>query len=62
MRRSYADLGYVVCNEAGQPYHPDTLSKMWAKAIARPVCLGSGCTTLGIPAAPRCIYRASQRQ
>ena len=31
---AYADLGYVVCNEAGQPYHPDTLSKMWAKAVA----------------------------
>ena len=29
----YADLGYVVCNEAGQPYHPDTLSKMWANAV-----------------------------
>jgi integrase len=28
------DLGYVVCNEAGQPYHPDTLSKMWANAVA----------------------------
>ena len=31
---AYADLGYVVCNEGGQPYHPDTLSKMWAKAVA----------------------------
>lgn len=31
---AYADLGYVVCNEAGQPYHPDTLSKMWTKAVA----------------------------
>jgi integrase len=31
---AYADLGYVVCNEAGEPYRPDTLSKMWAKAIA----------------------------
>jgi len=30
---AYADLGYVVCNETGQPYHPDTLSKMWAKAV-----------------------------
>ena len=30
---AYADLDYVVCNEAGQPYHPDTLSKLWAKAI-----------------------------
>lgn len=31
---AYADLGYVVCNEAGEPYHPDTLSTMWTKAIA----------------------------
>jgi len=30
---AYNDQGYVVCNEAGEPYHPDTLSKMWAKAI-----------------------------
>lgn len=29
----YTDLGYVVCNEAGQPYHPDTLSKMWANTV-----------------------------
>ena len=26
-------LRYVVCNEAGQPYHPDTLSKMWANTV-----------------------------
>jgi integrase len=31
---AYADLDYVVWNEAGVPYHPDTLSKMWTKAIA----------------------------
>lgn len=31
---AYIDLGYVVCNEAGDPYHPDTLSKMWTKAVA----------------------------
>lgn len=30
----YTDLGYVVCNETGQPYHPDTLSKMWANTVA----------------------------
>ncbi|MGZ4564663.1 MAG: site-specific integrase, partial [Mycobacterium sp.] len=29
----YTDLDYVVCNEAGQPYHPDTLSKMWANTV-----------------------------
>jgi integrase len=27
---AYKDLGYVVCNEVGEPYHPDTLSDMWA--------------------------------
>jgi integrase len=31
---AYHDDGYVVCNEAGEPYHPDTLSKMWTKAVA----------------------------
>lgn len=31
---NYRDLGYVVCNEAGEPYHPDTLTKMWTKATA----------------------------
>ncbi len=28
-----AGLGYVVCNEAGEPYHPSTLSNMWQAAI-----------------------------
>ncbi|MGO9730831.1 tyrosine-type recombinase/integrase [Mycobacterium sp.] len=31
---AYRRHGYVVCNEAGEPYHPDTLSKMWTKAVA----------------------------
>ena len=30
---AYVDLGYVVCNEAGEPYHPSTLSTMWQAAI-----------------------------
>jgi len=30
---AYRDLGYVVCNEAGEPYHPSTLSTMWQAAI-----------------------------
>jgi integrase len=30
----YSDGGYVVCNEAGGPFHPSTLSKMWKDAIA----------------------------
>jgi integrase len=31
--RAYANLGYVVCNEAGEPYHPSTLSRLWQAAI-----------------------------
>jgi integrase len=30
---AYAGLGYVVCNEAGEPYHPSTLSTLWQGAI-----------------------------
>jgi integrase len=30
---AYGGLGYVVCNEAGEPYHPSTLSTMWQAAI-----------------------------
>jgi integrase len=30
---AYMDLGYVVCNEAGEPYHPSTLSRLWQAAI-----------------------------
>jgi len=30
---AYAGMGYVVCNEAGEPYHPSTLSTMWQAAI-----------------------------
>jgi integrase len=30
---AYAGLHYVVCNEAGEPYHPSTLSTMWHGAI-----------------------------
>jgi integrase len=30
---AYSNLGYVVCNEAGEPYHPSTLSTMWQAAL-----------------------------
>jgi integrase len=30
---AYADQGFVVCNEAGEPYHPSTLSTLWQAAI-----------------------------
>lgn len=29
---AYQDLGYVACNEGGNPFHPDTLTHKWAKA------------------------------
>jgi integrase len=31
--KAYANRGYVVCNEAGEPYHPSTLSRLWQAAI-----------------------------
>jgi integrase len=30
---AYTDQGFVVCNEAGEPYHPSTLSTLWQTAI-----------------------------
>jgi integrase len=30
---AYKDLGFVVCNEAGEPYHPSTMSTLWQAAI-----------------------------
>jgi integrase len=30
---AYADRGFVVCNEAGEPYHPSTLSTLWQAAL-----------------------------
>jgi integrase len=30
---AYTDAGYVVCNEAGEPYHPSTMSTLWQAAI-----------------------------
>ncbi|MFD6516524.1 tyrosine-type recombinase/integrase [Rhodococcus sp. NPDC060176] len=30
----YGDGGYVACNEAGQPLHPDTLTKRWKSNLA----------------------------
>jgi integrase len=32
---AYVGLGYVVCNEAGEPYHPSTLSTIWQAAIKK---------------------------
>ncbi|MGY4103715.1 tyrosine-type recombinase/integrase [Nocardia sp. R16R-3T] len=31
----YRDGDYVACNEDGTPYHPDTLTHRWAKAVKR---------------------------
>ena len=30
---AYGDGDYVACDEAGRPYHPDTLSKRWSKLV-----------------------------
>jgi integrase len=30
---AYAIGDYVACDEAGRPYHPDTLSKRWSKLV-----------------------------
>ena len=45
--------GYVVCNEAGEPYHPSTLSTMAGsyQNLDVPRC---GCTTPDIPAPRSC--------
>jgi integrase len=31
---AHADSGYVAVNEAGEPYTPDTLTRMWRKLAA----------------------------
>lgn len=31
--KAYQNLDYVACNEDGTPYHPDTLTHKWAKAV-----------------------------
>lgn len=32
---AYKDRDYVACNEDGTPYHPDTLTHRWAKAVKK---------------------------
>ncbi|WP_043720796.1 MULTISPECIES: tyrosine-type recombinase/integrase [Nocardia] len=32
---AYRDGDYVACNEDGTPYHPDTLTHRWAKAVKK---------------------------
>ncbi|MET7773415.1 tyrosine-type recombinase/integrase [Nocardia sp. NPDC005366] len=32
---AYRDGDYVACNEDGTPYHPDTITHRWAKAVKR---------------------------
>jgi hypothetical protein len=56
----YRGDGYVVCNEAGEPYHPDTLSRCGAKRSPRRAYRISGCTTRGTPAAPPCTCKGSR--
>jgi integrase len=57
---AYRGDGYLVCNEVGEPYHPDTLSKMWTKAVAAAGVPLSGCTTRDTPAVPPCTCKASR--
>ena len=48
---AYQDGDYVACNEDGTPYHPDTLTHRWAKAVkkagVRPIRLHDARHTCG---------------
>jgi integrase len=55
---AYAGLGFVVCNEAGEPYHPSTMSTMWQAAIKNSMCRRFDCMTPGIRVPRSCIFRA----
>ena len=71
-----ADSGpweYVVCNEAGLPYHPQVLSRYWREAVKaagiRPIKLHGArhsCATLmhlqGVPGGDRRVDRPQGRQ
>ena len=50
----HADSGYVAVNEAGLPYTPDTLTRIWRKLAKSAGVRVTGYTTRGTPAAPRC--------
>jgi integrase len=50
---AHADSGYVAVNEAGEPYTPDTLTRMWRKLAETAACGRSGCTMRATPAGPR---------
>ena len=55
---AYAGLDYVVCNEAGEPYHPSTLSPCGKGPSRISPCPRCVCTTPGIPARRSCTCRA----
>ena len=44
---AYGDGDYVACDEAGRPYHPDTLSNDCPSSLAAPGCGTSTCTRRG---------------
>ena len=55
---AYSDRGYVVCNEAGEPYHPSTSARCGSRPSAISTYRRSGSTTLGTPARHSCICKA----
>ena len=46
----YGPGKHVVCDEAGRPYHPDTMSDFWRALCGKTGVPRSGCTTPGTPA------------
>ena len=53
---AHAESGYVAVNEAGEPYTPDSLTRMWHKLATAAGVRRSGCTMRGIRVARRCIF------
>jgi integrase len=52
---------YVVCNEAGDPYHPQVLSRYWQDAVKAPGCARSSCTPHGTPRPRQCTWTGAGR-
>ncbi len=54
-RLAHADSGYMAVNEAGEPFTPDTLTRVWHKLTTTAGLRPYGCTMRGIRVARRCI-------
>jgi hypothetical protein len=52
----HADSGYVAVNEIGEPYTPDTLTRMWHKLTNGAGVRAIRLLTLVTPAGLRCIF------